>query len=214
MLKPWSEMRKIDVSKFVQKRDGNDYLPWADCVQLLHDNGAEKVFFKPLTTESGSSLFMSDHTFVDKNDKKNRCYEVRVQITIDDDEFEQSYPLLSGSTPIRDDILTQQRVHTAIARAFVKGVAIHTGLGFGLWLKVDDSNTDSEEDNLSKHSLRAIKDRMQEEVTSLMKKGFSLGDIGKELGMDEEVFKSKFSLFSELSRIEKKLLEMMNRDSK
>lgn len=211
MLKPWSEMRNVDVSKYVQNRDGYDYLPWADCVQLLHDNGAEKVFFQPLTTESGSSLFMSEHTFIDKNDKKNRCYEVRVQITIDDDVFEQGYPLLSGSTPIRDDILTQQRVHTAIARAFVKGVAIHTGLGFGLWLKVDDSNTDSEEDNLSKHKLKAIKERMQEEITACMQKGLSFGDVAKELGMDEEVLRSKFSYFAELSKIEKKLLELMNK---
>ena len=211
MLKSWNEMRKVDVTKFVQKRDGNDYLPWADCMQLLHDNGAEKVFFTPLTTENGSSLFMSEQTFTDKNGKNNRCYEVRVQITIDDDVFEQGYPLLSGSTPIRDDILTQQRVHTAIARAFVKGVAIHTGLGFGLWLKVDDSNTDSEEDNLSKHKLKAIKDRMQEEITACMQKGMSFGDVAKELGMDEEVLRSKFSYFAELSKIEKKLLELMNK---
>ena len=211
MIKPWNEMRKVDVTKYVQKRDGNDYLPWADCVLLLHDNGAEKVLFTPLLNEKGSSLFMSEQTFTDKNGKTNRCYEVRVHIVIDDDEFEQSYPLLSGSTPIRDDILTQQRVHTAIARAFVKGVAIRTGLGFGLWLKVDDSNTDSEEDNLSKHKLKAIKDRMQEEITACMQKGMSFGDVAKELGMDEEVLRSKFSYFAELSKIEKKLLELMSR---
>ena len=38
-----------------------------------------------------------------------------------------------------------------------------------------------------------------------------LGDIAKELGMDEDVFRSKFTLFSELSKIEKKLLELMNK---
>ena len=40
MLKSYTEMRKVDVSPFVEQRDGHDYLNWAKCKDLLHQNGA------------------------------------------------------------------------------------------------------------------------------------------------------------------------------
>jgi hypothetical protein len=30
MLKPFNELRKVDVTPYVEKRDGMDYLNWAD----------------------------------------------------------------------------------------------------------------------------------------------------------------------------------------
>lgn len=212
MIKSYAEMRKIDVTPFVEQRDGNDYLNWAKCKELLHENGAEVVYFEPCVNSNGSSLFMSEQVFTDKNDVTNRCYEVRVHIVIDDLEFDAQYPLMNGSNPVKDNSMSQQRVWNAQTRAFVKGVAMRTGLGFGLWLKNMEEQVT--EDDPYKHSLKAIKERMETEVTSLMKKGYSVGEVAKELGMDEDVFKSKFSYFVELSRIEKKLLEMLNRDSK
>ena len=43
MLKSWNEMYKLDISKYVKQRDKADYLPWASCLKLLYENGAEKV---------------------------------------------------------------------------------------------------------------------------------------------------------------------------
>lgn len=212
MIKPYAEMRKIDVTPYVEQRDGNDYLNWAKCVELLHQNGAEVVYFEPCVNPNGSSLFMSDQVFVDKNGITNRCYEVRVHIVIDDIEFDAQYPLMNGSNPVKDNSMSQQRVWNAQTRAFVKGVAMRTGLGFGLWSNNVEEHV--QEEDPYKHSLKVIKERMETEVTSLMKKGYSLSDVAKELGMDEDVFKSKFSYFAELSRIEKKLLELLNSDSK
>lgn len=211
MLKSYSELRAVDVSAHVEKRDGADYLNWAKCKELLHQNGAEVVYFEPCTNENGSSLFMSDQVFTDKNGITNRCYEVRVRIVIDDLEFEAQYPLMNGSNPVKDNSMSQQRVWNAQTRAFVKGVAMRTGLGFGLWLK--DMDDIVIEDDIYKHSLKVIKERMEQEVTTLMQKGFSLSDVAKSFGWDEEVFRSKFSYFSELFNIEKKLLELIN-DSK
>ena len=212
MLKPFNEMRKIDISKDVKQRDGFDYLNWAKCIDLLHENGAEKVFFTPLTNENGSSLFMSDLSFAkDENSAPNRCYEVAIKVVIDDDEFEVRGPVMNGANPVRDNSMSQQRVWNAQTRAFVKGVAIHTGLGFDLWCKSEQKEEDDapKEEDLTKHHLRAIKERMEQEVTALMKKGLSLSDIAKEFQMEEEVFRSKFSYFAELSKIEKKLLELL-----
>ena len=88
MLKPWNEMRKIDVKPFCKKRDGMDYLNWAKCIDLLRANGAETVYFEPIQSVNGSSLIMSDKVFVDKNGAENRCYETRIRVFIDDKIYE------------------------------------------------------------------------------------------------------------------------------
>lgn len=218
MLKSFAELRQIDVTPFCEFREAKDdngkkiqvpYLNWAKCKDLLHQYGAEKVIFEPVTGANGSSLIMADAIFEDKNGITNRCYEVRVRVTIDDLVFESQFPLMNGSNPVKDNSLTQQRLWNAQTRAFVKGVAINTGLGFDLWL--NDTTGVDQEDDLKKHSLKAIRERMEQEVTACIKKGISLGDIAKELGMDEDVFRSKFSLFTELSKIEKTLLELMQK---
>ena len=67
MLKDYKEMLKVDVSKYVEKRDGAEYLNWAKVVDLLHENGAEKVYFEPVVNpNTGSSLYMSEQVFTDK----------------------------------------------------------------------------------------------------------------------------------------------------
>ena len=45
MLKKYEEMRKIDVRPFCEEREGKIYLNWAKCIDLLHENGAEKVYW-------------------------------------------------------------------------------------------------------------------------------------------------------------------------
>lgn len=219
MLKPFAEMRKIDVTPFCDYREAKDdngkkiqvpYLNWARCKALLHENGAEIVTFEPVTGANGSSLIMANAEFVDKNGITNRCYEVRVKVRIDDFIFESQFPLMNGSNPVKDNSLTQQRLWNAQTRAFVKGVAINTGLGFDLWLS--DTTGVDQEDDLSKHSLKAIKERMEQKITELIKKGVSLPDIAKEFNMEDAEFRGRFlSLFNELMRIEKKLTEMLSK---
>ena len=51
-IKSWNEMRSLDISKYVKQRDKADYLPWASCMTLLYENGAEHVLFETLTDEN------------------------------------------------------------------------------------------------------------------------------------------------------------------
>lgn len=213
MLKSWNEMRKIDVLPYCDQREAKDdkghtikvpYLNWAKCKELLHQNGAELVYFEPCVNANGSSLFMSDQVFTDSKGNTNRCYEVRVKITIDELEFEAQYPLMNGSNPVKDNSLTQQRLWNAQTRAFVKGVAMRTGLGFGLWLD-DMDNKDDGEDDLSRHSIWAIKERMQIAYTRAIKKGMSTKDIAEKLEMTEDEVKVYFTYFAQLNRFEEKL---------
>jgi hypothetical protein len=215
MLKSFNEMRKIDVTPYCELRDAKDdngklikvpYLNWARCKELLHQNGAEKVVFEPVVGANGSSLIMADAEFVDKNGIANRCYEVRVRITIDDLVFESQFPLMNGSNPVKDNSLTQQRLWNAQTRAFVKGVAIHTGLGFDLWL--NDATGAEQEDDLSKHSLDAIKLRFQQTYTQKLQKHMSVADIAKGLNMTEDEVKVIFTYFDQLKRFETALQKL------
>lgn len=204
--KTFEEMKKIDVAPHLKQRDGADYLPWANCKSLLHDNGAEVVMFYPVAGADGSSLRKSDTEFVDKNGVKNRCYEVLVHIQVDNLEWEITYPILNGNNPVKDNSMNQQRVHTAVRRAFVKGVAERLGLGFNLWL--DDVDVPEETDDLSKHSLAKCKERILELITNKINQGIPLNVIADRLGMDEDTLRAKFSLYNELARIENAISEM------
>ena len=213
-IKSYAEMRKIDVIPHCDQRDAKDdkdrtiqvpYLNWAKCKELLHQNGAEQVYFEPCVNASGSSLFMSDQVFTDSKGNTNRCYEVRVKIVIDDLEFEAQYPLMNGSNPVKDNSLTQQRLWNAQTRAFVKGVAMRTGLGFGLWVSGDEADDKSPMEDLSNHSLWAIKERMQQSYTKAMMKGLSTADIAKAVNKTEDEVGLLFTYFDALNRFEQEL---------
>lgn len=201
MIKSWNEMYSIDVSEFCDERDKIKYLNWAKCKKLLHDNGAKVVYFEPLTNDNGSTLFMASEAFVNKDGKVNRCYEVRVKIVIDDLEFVQNYPLLNGNNPVMDNSLNQLRLSNAQARAFVKGVAIRTGLGFQLWCEHDETTTD-DRTPLNALDMQRLKALAQEEYTRIVtQKKLSGEDIVKELGLASfDTLKAKFAQFDELQK--------------
>lgn len=212
MLKSYDELRKVDVSKYTEKRDKIDYLNWAKCIDLLHENGAEQVYFIPLTNENGSSLFMSEVTFENGNDKTkktNRCYETKIEIHIDDKVYYMQSPVMNGANPVQDNSMTQQRVWNSMCRSFVKGVAIYTGLGFDLWLKNEEHDVkNSWEDDLSKHNIFKIQERLQILISSKMKEGLTTEKIASNLGISEEELKGYFMYFKLLDRLEKKIGEM------
>lgn len=135
MLKSYEELRKIDVKPYCKPRDGFLYLNWAKCIDLLHENGAEIVYFEPIPDEkTGNSLRMTETVFADSKGNANRCYETRIKVVIDDKEYIMQTPVMNGTNPVKDNSMNQNRVWSSMCRAFVKCVAIHTGLGFQLWL--------------------------------------------------------------------------------
>lgn len=207
MLKGYDELRKVDVSKWVEKRDEADYLNWAKVVDLLHENGATKVYFEPVVNpNTGSSLYMTEQIFTDKNGISNRVYETAVKIVIDDMEFIQRGPVTNGSNPVKDNSMTQQRLWNCQTRLFVKGVAIRTGLGFNLWLKEEEKNEkDNWEDDLSKHDIFKIKERCQQIYTQKMKSGLTTKEIAEKLRKTEDEVKAIFTYFDILNNFEKDL---------
>ena len=207
MLKNYEEMLKVDVSKFVDTRDGAEYLNWAKVVDLLHENGATTVYFEPVVNpNTGSSLYMTEQVFTDSKGNTNRVYETAVKVVIDDLEFIQRGPVTNGSNPVKDNSMTQQRLWNCQTRLFVKGVAIRTGLGFNLWLREEEKNEkDNWEDDLSKHDIFKIKERCQQIYTQKMKEGLSVKEIAERLHKTEDEVKALFSYFDTLSNFERDL---------
>ena len=139
----------VDIKKYCKKRDGLDYLNWATCINLLRMHGANKVYWEPVPDPvTGSSLRKTDVEFSDKNGNKNRCYETLIKVVIDENTYFMQTPVMNGSNPVKDNSMTQQRVWNSMCRAFVKCVAIHTGLGFDLWLKEENHNEPCKQQNI------------------------------------------------------------------
>ena len=130
-----------------------------------------------------------------------------MKIVFDDLEFEAQYPLMNGSNPVKDNSMTQQRLWSAQTRAFVKGVAMRTGLGFGLWVKGGDEADDKNPaEDLSSHNIYAIRERMQITYTYLIKRGFSTGEIAQKMGTSEQTVQYYLNgIFDEINRFEKAL---------
>ena len=208
----YDELVKIDVTPFCDTRDAKDdngktikvpYLNWAKCIELLHQHGAETVYYTPLKTPEGSYLFESKRV-TSKQERTTGCYFVSVEIHIDDLVFTMDMPLLNGSLVVYDDTLNQLRISNCHARAFVKGVAIRTGLGFGLW--AGETDTDNAADDLSIHNIYAIKQRLELLITQKMKKnGLSQKELCDAIGIDNKRFVRDMQAFDDIALIEKKV---------
>ena len=209
-------MRKIDVLPYCEKKKGKDdngrmieipYLNWAKCVDLLHENGAEKAYFVPQRSENGGFLFESKEV-ANKDGRKTGCYFVSVMIVNHDQEYYMDTPLMNGSLVVYDDTLNQLRIANAHARAFVKGVAIHTGLGFDLWVKHGDDDTSAATDDLSIHSIFAIKKRVEELITVKIQNGMTQKDILAGLGLSQKQFDGLMKSFDSIAGFEKALKKL------
>lgn len=202
MLKSYKEMRKIDVKPYCEEREGMTYLNWAKCIDLLHENGAEIVYWIPIPdTKTGSSLRMSDVVFTDSKGNTNRCYETRILVVIDNKEYEMQSPVMNGANPVKDNSMSQQRVWNSMCRSFVKCVAIHTGLGFDLWLKEEmqpfSNRMPQEEERPTPAQIKVLKDKCKKYkinveywISSNGKKWETLtaSDVGKMLSVITEKY--------------------------
>lgn len=210
-LKPYQELVKLDVLPFCEMREAKDdrgkkisvpYLNWAKCKELLHENGAETVYYTPLRGPDGSYLFPSC-SVANKDGRRTGCWFVSVEIHIDDLVFTMDTPLMNGSLMVYEDTLNQLRIANCHARAFVKGVAIRTGLGFQLWCTEKD--TDPAPDDLSGHSIYAIKTRVEQLITARLQGGMSMPDILASVGINQRQLDKIMAAFQNIDVLERGL---------
>ena len=207
MLKSYDEMRKVDVMPYTEKRDGVPYLPWNVCVDLLHQHGAEKVYFVPVPNpKTGHSLYESESTFKDKNGVENKCYETVIKICIDDAEYERRSPVMNGSNPVKANSMSQQRLWNSMTRSFVKGVAIYTGLGFSLWLQEEEYERKAQYQADFCHDIMQVQNRVFETLTAIQKRSaMTLADIAEQMNKTEDELRMYLKHYSILNNLEKNL---------
>ena len=207
MLKPYDELRKIDVTPFCEKREKVDYLPYNKCIDLLHEHGAEVVYFLPVPNpKTGGSLYESESAFTDKNGATNKCYETRIEIHIDDKVYYMQSPVMNGANPVKDNSMSQQRVWNSMTRSFVKAVAMYTGLGFSLWLNEEENERKEQYAADTFHDIMKVQERVFETVTAIQKKGgMSLAQIAERMGKTEDELKLHMSTYKILNAIENNL---------
>ena len=214
MLKKWDELRKVDVTPYCDERDGKDdrnrpikllYLNWAKAVDLLHENGAEKVDWGVCATPDGSSLIKTNASYTDSKGNTNSVYETRIWVEIDGDRWEMQGPVMNGSNPVKDNSMSQQRLWNAQTRLFVKAVAIHTGLGFELWSKTEEQEEKIQNGEDIYHDIRKVKERVFDTVTVLNKMGYSLADIAEQMNKTDAELKTYLNQYDILFAIENNL---------
>ena len=207
MLKAYKDMRQIDVTPYCEKRDGADYLPYNKCIDLLHENGADEVYFLPVPNpKTGSSLYETETVFEDKNGVKNRCYETKIEIHIDDKVYYMQSPVMNGANPVKDNSMSQQRVWNSMTRSFVKAVAMYTGLGFSLWLDEEEKERKQQHEADTYHDIRKVQERVFETVTAIQKKShMSLSQIAERMGRTEDELKQFLNQYKILEAVENNL---------
>jgi len=207
MLKPYNELRQVDVSNYVEPRDGVDYLPFNQCIALLHEHGAETAYFVPVQNpRTGGSLYESETVFEDKNGVKNRCYETRIEIHIDDKVYYMQSPVMNGANPVKDNSMSQQRVWNSMTRSFVKAVAIYTGLGFSLWLKEEEAERKAQNTADQYHDIMQVQNRVFETITAIQKRGnMTVADIAEKMNRSEDELRTYLKYYSLLNVLEHNL---------
>lgn len=192
MLKSFLEMRDVDVTSYCEVRDGKDdkghaikipYLPWDQCLVLLYLNGADRVRYRALQAPDGSYLFCGTPH---KNDKgrEGACYFVTVEVDIDGDVNTMPFPVMNGTAVVYNETLNQLRVSNAIQRAFVKCVAVNTGLGIKLWEKDDESSDRGKQpEQVFPHTPLLVKEEIEKIITAKLKSGLSNVEILQKLGI-------------------------------
>lgn len=190
-LKGYSELRKIDILPYCEMREGKDdhgrkvqipYLNWAKCIDLLREWGANDVYYEPVENADGTFLFSSAQTQT-KDGRQCGSYFVKVRIHIDDMDFVQSYPLMNGVLVVYTEGLNQLRISNAHARAFVKGVAIRTGLGLQLWMNEDSPEA---EEDLSQHNPLKVKQYIEQLLTEKIQRGMQYEELLTQMQLDKK----------------------------
>lgn len=157
-LKPFAELFKLDLSAEVAKRPVKknskqtlDYLEWANCIKLLHENGAENVKYGMIYNENGYPCFYNHN---------GESPFVRVWVEIDGEKYEEDYPVVNGIYVVSNP--NQLDINKAKQRGFVKAVAINTGLGLSLWIKEEHLiNSDKDiQKELNQNETKSLNDQI------------------------------------------------------
>lgn len=135
----FEKLSSIDVTKYVEKKQGQNYLSWANAWRLAHQvcPSIKRTIYE---TPDGRNYFTDGITAW-----------VKVGVTIDDIEHVDQLPVMNlRNQSIRLEAITSFEVNKAIQRSTVKALALH-GLGISIYAGEDFEETDTSKDE-GKHT--------------------------------------------------------------
>ncbi len=187
MLRTFKELYSVDLTKYVSKKptfkreNGKliklpekywlDYIEWSTVVFLLYENGAESVTFDNELFPDGSLI-------------KNNF--IKVKVVIDGKIYQLHYPIIKGNISLKEP--EQLDIHTATMRAFVKCVAINTGLGLKLWQK-EEKEFSEVQDRQQQETRPRLPFPMEKysDVVKWLKNGGSIEKLRNSYEIDEDL---------------------------
>lgn len=209
MLKGFNDLLKLDISDKISRKPtfrydktqnktvptGNylDYISWVNALILLYENGAESVEYGNIYNKDGHSLFLCD----------GKVPEVHVFVSIDGKRYEMTYPVIDGSSDIKMEKIVQSDVHNASQRAFVKCVAVNTGLGLSLWVKEETDKPLKIDESV--HNIMICLARVQRKYGEAVSKLGTERDLNNALQVNPKQLKLIFSSANSLRVLEEKL---------
>ena len=128
-------LSEVNVTPYVEKKGGLDYLSWATAWSLL----------KKYYPKSARKIYEHDHTGLNFFTDGQTAY-VKVGITVEGEEHIDMLPVMDyRNKSIYIDKMTSFDVNKTIQRATAKAIAMH-GLGISLWTGEDlfDNNQTQE----------------------------------------------------------------------
>lgn len=131
----FEKLSSIDVTKYVEKKQGQNYLSWANAWKLacLTCPNISRTIYE---NEHGRNYF---------ND--GRTAWVKVGVTIDGIEHIDQLPVMNlRNQSISIEVITSFDVNKAIQRSTVKALALH-GLGISIYAGEDFDETDTSKDD-------------------------------------------------------------------
>jgi len=158
--KLFERLRSINVSQYVEKKNGLDYLSWAGAFILMHQNCSsvkfEKHFFQIGSTELPYTFDHSGWAFV------------KVSVSADNETVTEVFPVLNYANKAIQNPNSFQ-VNTAHQRCLVKCLA-YLGLGIDLYLKEDLRDSAVVEKAINPEVLKELMLSAEQGVASLKDK--------------------------------------------
>lgn len=150
----YETLSNIDITQYIKEKNGNKYLPWASCWNLVlkhYPHSTYKVNGQQISAQSLEDGDITGEKNLNKTSYTRPWFVdntgwVEVEVTVIDDGFESTetvshtevYPIIDlRNKSIPGEQITSADANKSIKRALVKAVASCTGLGLFLFYGED-----------------------------------------------------------------------------
>lgn len=145
------------------------------------------------------------------NDEKSAFVDIDLFIKVDG-EWSEPIPGTGGSSFVANESRGLYMSDECFKMAYTDAISVAAktlGLAADVYWDKDDSNKyDNKRLGITEHNIYAIKRRVEEKMTTLIKKVGSSSDLSKEIGLSEKQTANLMKYFDTIAKFERKLDEI------